>query len=74
MHGCTCDWAPVTKGVAWWSVLGPVFFNFFLNDIFVGLNIYNHADDNNLKATANEVKKILIYKRHHMVRNKPNGG
>ena len=43
-----------------------MFFNLFLNDIFFALNeavIYNYADDNTLKATANdvnEVKKILI--------------
>ena len=41
-------------------------FNLFQNDIFFALNeavIYNYADDNTLKATANdvnEVKKILI--------------
>ena len=66
LRGCTSDWAPITKGVPQGSVLGPMFFNLFLNEIFFALNeavIYNYADDNTLKATANdvnEVKKILI--------------
>ena len=66
LRGCTSDWAPITKGVPQGSVLGPMFFNLFLNDILFALNeavIYNYADDNILKATAddvNEVKKILI--------------
>ena len=66
LRGCTSDWAPITKGVSQGSVLGPMFFNLFLNDIFFALNeavMYNYADDNTLKATANdvnEVQKILI--------------
>ena len=66
LRGCTSDWAPITKGVPQGSILGPMFFNLFLNDIFFALNeavIYNYAEDNTLKATANdvnEVKKILI--------------
>ena len=62
----TSDWAPITKGVPQGSVLSSMFLNLFLNDIFFAMNeavMHNYADDNTLKATANdvnEVKKVLV--------------
>ncbi len=47
INGTASDWAPVTSGVLQGSVLGPVMFIIYINDIGVGLNnlILKFADD-----------------------------
>ena len=43
------SWAKIIKGAPWGSILGPLIFNTFINDIFYFINqskIYSYADDN----------------------------
>ena len=61
LSGCVSDWTTITKGVPQGSVLGPMLFNLFLNDIYFAnstAELYNYADDNTICASGVNVETV----------------
>ena len=61
LKGTFSDWTFISKGVPQGSVMGPMLFNFFLNDIFLYLkdaNFFNYADDNSVLVSNRDVNVI----------------
>ena len=57
------EWADIVRGVPQGSILGPLLFNVFINDIFHFLDnssLYNYADDNTL-SSAHSNSDTLIH-------------
>ena len=44
------------------SILEPIFFNIFMNDIFLllGSDLHNFADDNTVTAVAETIQDLVI--------------
>ena len=54
------EWDRITKGVPQDSILGPLLFNIFLNDLFLfvsNASLSNYADDNTLYTFGDNIKK-----------------
>ena len=55
------EWERITTGVPQGSILGPLLFNIFLNDLFLFISnssLSNYADDNTLYTFRDNLKKI----------------
>ena len=56
------SWAVLTKGVPQDSILGPLLFNIFMNDLFLFIEkcqLYNYADDNSLDSSSENLTEVL---------------
>ena len=56
------EWVTLSKGVPQGSILGPLLFNVFINDLYMFIQdcvLYNYADDNSLSCTANTIEEVI---------------
>ena len=62
-YGLYSEWSLVKKGVPQGSVLGPIIYNIFVNDLLYGIkkDFYNYADDNTLSVVGSNVSEALGY-------------
>ena len=61
---CKSEWAVIRKGIPQGSILGPLLFNVFVNDMFHFMekcDLYNYADDNSLSVASYYMHDVLSY-------------
>ena len=62
INGSFSSWKEIALGVPQGSVLGPMFFNMFINDLFLQIakvDIYNYADDTTIFASDRDINRVI---------------
>ena len=62
VSGSASSWTQIMKGVPQGSIMGPIIFNIFMNDIFCAIKdgfVYNYADDNSVIVQGNSKNEVM---------------
>ena len=57
------SWKILNKGVPQGSILGPLLFKVFMNDMFLFMercNLYNYADDNSIIYSSPDIETVIL--------------
>ena len=63
------EWLRISLGVPQGSILGPLLFNIFLNDIFLFIeqtDLCNFADDNSMYSSAKSIEQVIERLKHDL--------
>ena len=64
VNNCRIEWPVIRKGIPQGSILGPLLFNVFVNDMFhfmAKFDLYNYADDNSLSVASYHMHDVVSH-------------
>ena len=67
ISNCRSSWNILNKGVPQGSILDPLLFNVFMNDMFLFMercNLYNYADDNSIMNSSSDIETVILNLKH----------